>query len=95
MAWRGDSFNYSLDEAHGLNAIKAAGGWGVKIIKPRSQAMIKEFIKRAEDAGVAAVGVDVDGCGSYQMNKHEKPVFRKSIEELEKALREKLPTPAR
>ncbi len=83
MCWRGDSVNYSLDHPYGINAIKAAGGWGVKIIKPRSQEMIKEFIKLAEDAGATAVGVDVDGCGSYQMTSHEKPVFRKSSEELE------------
>jgi len=54
----------------------------VQIIKPRSQDAIKAFIEKAEAARCAAVGVDVDGQGSYAMNAHAQPVFRKSAAEL-------------
>jgi 4-hydroxymandelate oxidase len=63
----------------------AAGG--VKIIKPREQDVIKQFIEKAEKAGAKAVGVDVDGCGSYAMAKHNKPTFKKSVQDLQ-ALKE-------
>jgi 4-hydroxymandelate oxidase len=82
LGWRGDSFNYSPEQAWGLDAIAEEGGWGVQIIKPRSQDAILRFIEKAERAGCAAVGVDVDGHGSYAMNAHGQPVFRKSIEDL-------------
>lgn len=82
MGWRGDSFNYSPEQPWGIEAIAEAGGWGVQIIKPRSQDAIKRFIEKAEKAGCAAVGVDVDGHGSYAMNAHGQPVFRKTIADL-------------
>jgi 4-hydroxymandelate oxidase len=82
MGWRGDSFNYSPEKPYGIEAIAEAGGWGVQIIKPRSQDAIKRFFEKAERAGCAAVGVDVDGHGSYAMNAHGQPVFRKSIQDL-------------
>jgi 4-hydroxymandelate oxidase len=79
----GDTYNYSLEETYGINAIAGAGGWGVKIIKPREQDVIKQFIEKAEKAGAKAVGVDVDGCGSYAMAKHDKPTFKKSVQDLQ------------
>lgn len=82
VAFRGDSFNYSLENAYGIQAIKEAGGWGIKICKPRDQKTILKFIKLAEAANAMAVGVDIDGCGSFAMKKHNQPVFRKSAEEL-------------
>jgi isopentenyl diphosphate isomerase/L-lactate dehydrogenase-like FMN-dependent dehydrogenase len=82
MGWRGDSFNYSPERPYGIEAIAEAGGWGVQIIKPRAQDAIKRFMEKAEESGCAAVGVDVDGHGSYAMNAHGQPVFRKSVEEL-------------
>jgi isopentenyl diphosphate isomerase/L-lactate dehydrogenase-like FMN-dependent dehydrogenase len=82
MGWRGDSFNYSPETPWGIDAIAEAGGWGVQIVKPRSQDAIKRFFEKAEAAGCAAVGVDVDGHGSYAMNAHGQPVFRKSVAEL-------------
>jgi 4-hydroxymandelate oxidase len=87
LAWRGDTYNYSLEETYGIDAIAGAGGWGVKIIKPREQDVIKQFIEKAEKAGAKAVGVDVDGCGSYAMAKHNKPTFKKSVQDLQ-ALKE-------
>jgi hypothetical protein len=82
VGWRGDSFNYSLETPYGIEAISEAGGMGVQIVKPREQAVIIEFFKLAEKAGCIAVGVDLDGCGSYAMNMHNQPVFRKTPAEL-------------
>ena len=82
IGWRGDTFNYSLEATYGLDAIQEAGGWGIKIFKPRDQETLKKFMQKAEKIGAIAVGVDVDGCGSFAMAKHNKPVFRKSIEDL-------------
>lgn len=82
LAFRGDTYTYRLEEPHGIRAIANAGGGGIKIVKPREQSVIKQFFKLAEEAGALAVGVDVDGCGSFMMNKHGAPVFRKSIDDL-------------
>ncbi|HMD68868.1 MAG TPA: alpha-hydroxy-acid oxidizing protein [Chitinivibrionales bacterium] len=82
MGWRGDSFNYSLDNPYGIDAIAQEGGWGVQIVKPREQATIISFFKKAELVGCAAVGVDIDGYGSNAMARHKQPVFRKSVHDL-------------
>ena len=82
IGWRGDSFNYSLENPWGIQAIAQADGLGVQIIKPREQSVILKFFHLAEKAGSTAVGVDLDGCGSYAMNKHKQPVFRKTPDEL-------------
>jgi putative N-acetylmannosamine-6-phosphate epimerase len=82
LGWRGDSFNYSLEHPYGIEAIAEAGGHGVQIVKPRDQSVIIEFFKLAEKARCTAVGVDLDGCGSYAMNKHNQQVFRKTRDEL-------------
>jgi 4-hydroxymandelate oxidase len=84
LGWRGDTYTYHHIEAcHGLNAIKSADGWGVKIVKPRAQEEILKFFNRAEEVGATAVGVDTDGCGSYMMNRYKKPVYRKSQSEIQ------------
>jgi len=82
IGWRGDTYTYSLDESYGIDAIAEAGGLGVKIVKPREQEKIIEFFKKAEKAKSVAVGVDIDGCGSYAMATHNKPVFKKNIDDL-------------
>jgi isopentenyl diphosphate isomerase/L-lactate dehydrogenase-like FMN-dependent dehydrogenase len=82
LGWRGDSFNYSLENPWGIDAIANDGGWGVQIIKPRDQETIKAFFRKAEAAQCIAVGVDVDGFGSVAMARHNQPVFRKSIQDL-------------
>jgi 4-hydroxymandelate oxidase len=82
LGWRGDTYTYSLEDSYGLNAIAEAGGLGVKIVKPRDQGTIMQFFNKAEDIRCIAVGVDIDGCGSYAMAKHNEPVFKKSLEEL-------------
>lgn len=82
VGWRGDTFTYDFVNMPGIEAIKKAGGCGVQIIKPRSQDDIKRFFEMAAKAQAIAVGVDIDGCTSYMMNTHNKPVFRKGRKEL-------------
>jgi isopentenyl diphosphate isomerase/L-lactate dehydrogenase-like FMN-dependent dehydrogenase len=83
IGWRGDTYTYSPSECYGLDAINSLGGWGIKIIKPRAQSVIKEFISKAENINAVAVGIDIDGCGSFMMRKHQKPVSHKSLEDLQ------------
>ncbi|MFX0091007.1 MAG: alpha-hydroxy-acid oxidizing protein, partial [Candidatus Hodarchaeota archaeon] len=54
IGFRGDTFTYDLDETPGLDAIKEAGGIGVKICKPRAQDVLLQFIKKAEESGALA-----------------------------------------
>lgn len=82
LAWRGDTYTYSPDNAHGLNAIREGRNGGVKIVKPREQSDIIAFFDRAKECDATAVGVDVDGCGSYMMKAHGKLTFRKTPEEI-------------
>ncbi len=82
IGWRGDVHTYSLDRLFGIEAIEQAGGWGIKISKPRDQDTIIKILKRAEEAGVLAVGVDVDGCGSHNMDLSRISIYRKSKDEL-------------
>ncbi|MHA2087101.1 MAG: alpha-hydroxy-acid oxidizing protein, partial [Promethearchaeota archaeon] len=82
IGWRGDTYTYSLEESYGINAIAEVGGWGVKIVKPRDQGTIMKFFNLAEEVRCVAVGVDIDGCGSYAMATHNKPVFKKSVEDI-------------
>lgn len=76
----------------GLEAIKANGGMGVAVIKPRSNEEIIKRIRLAEEAGAVAVGVDVDGAGLITMKLFGQPVGPKSFEEIkELAASTKLP----
>ncbi|TKJ18051.1 MAG: alpha-hydroxy-acid oxidizing enzyme [Promethearchaeota archaeon Loki_b32] len=86
IGWRGDTYTYSFENSYGLNAIAEAGGWGVKIVKPRDQGTIMKFFNKAEEVRCVSVGIDVDGCGSYAMAMHNKPVFKKSIEEIKELI---------
>jgi isopentenyl diphosphate isomerase/L-lactate dehydrogenase-like FMN-dependent dehydrogenase len=83
LSLRGDTHFYTEQSHPGLEAIEAAGGFGVQIFKPRAQDVLKRLIERAEKAGCPAVGVDLDGCGSTIMTGAGQPVFRKSPEEIE------------
>lgn len=82
IGWRGDVHSYSPEHTYGIDAIKEAGGIGVKIVKPREQHIIKAILKRAEEAGILAVGVDVDGCGSYNMDLSRISIIKKSEEDI-------------
>jgi isopentenyl diphosphate isomerase/L-lactate dehydrogenase-like FMN-dependent dehydrogenase len=82
IGWRGDTYTYTVEHDFGLEAIQEVDGWGVKIIKPRDQKEILRFFNRAEEINATAVGVDTDGCGSYMMKTHNKPVFRKTSKDI-------------
>jgi 4-hydroxymandelate oxidase len=82
LGWRGDTYTYSEEVTPGMDAIREAGGWGVKIFKPRAQEVLLRLLKQAEAASVIAVGTDIDGCGSSIMRRYKKPVFTKSVDDL-------------
>lgn len=81
ISFAGDTAE-TFEDRPGLKAIREASGWGVQIFKPREQAVLLRVIKEAEEAGAAAVGIDLDGAGSVVMALKGQPVFRKSIAEL-------------
>ena len=82
VGWRGDTFFYTPDDNPALRAMKKEGVPTVPIFKPRSQDVLKRLIHEAEELGAPAVGVDLDGCGSTIMARHNQPVFRKSVKDL-------------
>ena len=86
VGWRGDTYTYSLENSFGLDAISEVNGWGVKIVKPREQDTIIKFFQKTEKIGCIAVGIDIDGCGSFAMNNHNKPVFKKNLNEIKQLI---------
>ena len=83
IGWRGDTYTYDWDFMPCYDTIcNLAKGWGVKISKPRDQETLKKVFKMYEEGGAIAVGTDVDGSGSTIMAAHEKPVFRKTPEDI-------------
>ena len=82
LGWRGDTYTYSIESSYGLDAIAEANAGGVKIVKPREQEVIKQFFDKALTCNATAVGIDTDGAGSYMMTKHNKPVFRKTPDDI-------------
>lgn len=71
----------------GIEIIKENKGWGIPVFKPQSQERLLQLFKRAEDADVIAIGVDLDGYGSTNWALRGKPLFRKSEEELKELVR--------
>ncbi len=79
---RGDTWFYTYEKNPALDAMKSCNGFGIQIFKPRSQDVLKSLIKKAENLGCKAVGVDLDGCGSSIMALHGQPVFKKSAKDI-------------
>jgi len=69
-------------EHPGIEIIKENKGWGIPVFKPQSPEKLLQLFKRAEEADVIAIGVDLDGFGSTNWELRGKPVYRKSEEEL-------------
>ncbi|WDU82129.1 alpha-hydroxy-acid oxidizing protein [Caloramator sp. Dgby_cultured_2] len=65
-----------------LEELKKAGGEGIAIIKPWENKNVMQKIKMAEEAGVFAVGVDIDAAGLITLALHGKPVGPKTLEEI-------------
>lgn len=66
----------------GVNAIVKAQGRGIPFIKPREQEEVFNYLRRAEEAGVLAVGMDIDGAGLVTMALKGQPVGPKTKEEM-------------
>lgn len=81
IAMIGDTGDPTAYQA-GIEAIKKANGYGIAIIKPRSNEEIIKRIQIAEEAGAFAVGIDLDGAGLLTMKLFQQPVEPKSIEDL-------------
>ncbi|TEB08883.1 alpha-hydroxy-acid oxidizing protein [Pelotomaculum propionicicum] len=86
LGFSGDGAVPGLYES-GVDAITAESGWGIPIIKPRSQEAIIEKIQQAENAGAPAVGIDIDGAGLVTMTLKGQPVGPKSREELKEIIK--------
>ena len=71
----------------GIDVIKKLGGWGIPVFKPQEQERLLNLFSKADDAGVLAIGVDLDGYGSSNWAVRGKPVYRKSEEELKELVR--------
>ncbi len=81
LGFSGDGADPAMYDS-GVDAVAAEGGWGVPVIKPREQKEIVDRIRRAEEAGAVAVGVDVDGAGLVTMALKGQPVGPKTAAEL-------------
>jgi isopentenyl diphosphate isomerase/L-lactate dehydrogenase-like FMN-dependent dehydrogenase len=81
LAMTGDGGDPAMYDS-GIAALEAGRFPAVPVIKPRSQEEIVKRVKRAEENGAVAVGVDVDGAGLLVMSKMGQPVGPKSPEEL-------------
>ncbi|SPF54766.1 alpha-hydroxy acid dehydrogenase, FMN-dependent [Candidatus Desulfosporosinus infrequens] len=66
----------------GLKAIGKVHGRGIPFIKPREQEEVFKYLQRAEEAGVLAVGMDIDGAGLVTMALKGQPVGPKTKEEM-------------
>jgi len=65
-----------------LEQVKKFDGEGVAIIKPWENNNVIKKIKLAEEAGVFAVGMDIDGAGLITLALHGKPVEPKTVEQI-------------
>jgi 4-hydroxymandelate oxidase len=88
----GDSADPVCFEA-GITAILNEQDTGITFIKPRtSQEEIIKRIRRVEETGAIAVGVDIDGAGLITMALRGQPVGPKTKAELQELIRStKLP----
>lgn len=65
-----------------LEELKKVDKGGIAIIKPWKDEMVFEKIKAAEEAGVFALGMDVDAAGLITLALFGKPVGPKTLEEI-------------
>lgn len=81
LSFTGDGPVPELMDA-GLKAIRAAGGRGIPVIKPREDTEIISLIRRAEDAGAVAIGIDVDAAGLVNMTRAGQLVEPKTVDQI-------------
>ncbi|WP_310601341.1 alpha-hydroxy-acid oxidizing protein [Desulfobulbus sp.] len=85
IAMTGDGADPSMFGS-GLAAGKANRASTIAIIKPRAQEVIVSYLRQAEEAGVLATGMDVDGAGLVTMAMKGQPVGPKTFEELREVI---------
>jgi isopentenyl diphosphate isomerase/L-lactate dehydrogenase-like FMN-dependent dehydrogenase len=83
FAFTGDGADEEIYSA-GTAAVKAAGGQGIAIVKPRAVEAIVARLRQAEESGAFAVGVDIDGAGLVTMALKGHPVGPKTFYQLRK-----------
>lgn len=66
----------------GIDAVREMGGYGIPIFKPQPNDKLFDLIAKAEKAGALAVGVDLDGAGSFNWRKYGRTVERKTPAQL-------------
>jgi isopentenyl diphosphate isomerase/L-lactate dehydrogenase-like FMN-dependent dehydrogenase len=75
-----------------LDELQKAGGNGVAVIKPWKNSEVINKIRMAEEAGVYAVGMDIDAAGLITLALHGKPVGPKSVKDIKEIVQStKLP----
>jgi isopentenyl diphosphate isomerase/L-lactate dehydrogenase-like FMN-dependent dehydrogenase/rubredoxin len=80
IGWIGNTCDVG-QELTGIKAVEKVG-FGIPIFKPQRNNRLIELIQIAEKAKVLAVGVDLDGVGSTNWELNNKPIYRKSFEDL-------------
>ena len=65
-----------------LEVLKEKNADGIAFIKPWENDAIISKMKLAEDAGVFALGVDVDACGLVTLSLHGKNVEPKTLDKI-------------
>lgn len=84
-AMTGDGADPAMYDS-GLKAGAAHHNRTIAIIKPRAQGEIIKYIRKAEAAGVMAVGMDIDGAGLVTMALKGQPVSTKTFDELKETV---------
>jgi 4-hydroxymandelate oxidase len=75
-----------------LDELQKVGGNGVAVIKPWKNSEVINKIRMAEEAGVYAVGMDIDAAGLITLALHGKPVGPKSVKDIKEIVQStKLP----
>lgn len=70
----------------GLKAGAAHKASTIAIIKPRAQEVIIQYLREAENTGVLATGMDIDGAGLVTMAMKGQPVGPKTFQELQEVI---------
>jgi 4-hydroxymandelate oxidase len=69
-----------------LEELKKFDGQGIAVIKPWENSNIIKKIKLAEEAGVYAIGMDIDAAGLITLALAGKPVGPKTVEEIKEII---------
>ncbi|MDR1774389.1 MAG: alpha-hydroxy-acid oxidizing protein, partial [Clostridioides sp.] len=75
-----------------LDVLKENQGHGIVFIKPWDNENVITKIKKAEETGAVAVGIDIDGCGLITLSLYGKSVNPKTVDEIKELVKStKLP----